>query len=106
MGKYFLIESQSPFESTEVNYNYELASDLAILGHEVTLFLVENGVLAARSTDTSIGLTKLSQVNLLADEFSLQERGIDSSEIGSNIKLSSLESVVDAMGEGQKMMWL
>ena len=106
MAKYFLIESQSPFDYPEVNNNYNLASDLAAAGNDVTLFLIENGVLAARSAVASQGLTSLESVKLLADEFSLDERGIDSTELGATIEISNVTSIVDAMSDGQKMMWL
>jgi predicted peroxiredoxin len=106
MAKYFLIESRSPFDSVEVNHNYELASDLAQAGHEVTLFLVENGVFVARSQVSVASLEPLEKVTLLADEFSLRERGIDTSEVKNIIKLSDIGVVVDAMTEGQKVMWL
>ena len=49
MTKYLLIESRDPFESNDVGYYYDLAADLARRGDEVTLFLVQNGVLPARS---------------------------------------------------------
>ena len=106
MTKYFLIESQSPFESPEVNHNYQLAADLAIAGNDVTLFFIENGVFVTRSAVASQELINLGQVNLLADKFSLDERGIDSKELESGIKISSVDSIVDAMSQGQKMMWL
>ena len=48
MAKYLLIESRDPFESNDVAFAYGLASDLAKEGNEVTLFLVQNGVLPAR----------------------------------------------------------
>ena len=48
MARYVLIESRDPFESRDVPYYYGLANDLAAQGQEVTLFLVQNGVLAAR----------------------------------------------------------
>ncbi len=106
MAKYFLIESQSPFDYPEVNNNYSLASDLAAAGNDVTLFLIENGVLAARKAVASSGLTSLEGVKLLADEFSLDERGIEQTELGTTIEVSTVVSIVDAMSEGQKMMWL
>ena len=59
MAKYFLIESRSPFDSAEVNNNYQLASDLASKGHEVSLFLVENGVFAAREMAEINDFTRL-----------------------------------------------
>lgn len=106
MTKYFLIESQSPFDTSEVNNNYQLASDLATSGHDVILFFVENGVLATRSIVASQNFTNLNQVTLLVDKFSLDERGIDVSELASDIEISTVDSIVDAMSQGQKMMWL
>jgi len=48
MNNYLLIESRDPFESNDVGYYYELSKGLVEAGNEVTLFLVQNGVLAAR----------------------------------------------------------
>jgi sulfur relay (sulfurtransferase) DsrF/TusC family protein len=105
MADYFLIESRSPFDSPEVKNNYQLASDLANAGHNVTLFLIENGVLALRPNPSSETLNQLGKVTLLADQFSLQERGIETAEIGYGAKNSSPEAIVDAMAEGAKMIW-
>ena len=106
MAKYFLIESRSPFDSAEVNNNYQLASDLASKGNEVSLFLVENGVLAARSTAEINDFSKLTNVNLFADDFSLRERGISPNELKSTIKVAGISIVVEAMAQGSKTMWL
>ena len=81
-------------------------SDLASAGNDTTLFLVENGVLAARASAKINDLETLKKVNLLADDFSLRERGISQSELKSNIKIASIKAVVDAMAEGQKTIWL
>jgi hypothetical protein len=43
-----LIESRDPFEFRDVEEGYRLVTDLAVKGVPVTLFLVQNGVLAAR----------------------------------------------------------
>ncbi len=106
MAKYFLIESRSPFDSAEVKNNYQLASDLASKGHEVTLFLVENGVFAVRSTAEINDFSKLTNVNLFADDFSLRERGISPNELKSTIKVADISIVVEAMAQGTKTMWL
>ncbi|MEQ8466100.1 DsrH/TusB family sulfur metabolism protein [Coleofasciculus sp. E1-EBD-02] len=105
MAKYFLIESRSSFDSTQVTQNYQLASDLANAGNETTLFLVENGVLAARATAAN-GVATLNTVNILADDFSLRERGISETELDNGVKVASIAAVVDAMAEGQKTIWL
>ena len=106
MAKYFLIESRSPCDAKEVNNNYQLASDLAKAGNEVTLFLVENGVIASRKSSVSNGLADLNQVKLLADDFSLRERGIELSELEVGIEAIGIGAIVDAMSEGQKTIWL
>ncbi|MEQ8996730.1 MAG: DsrE family protein [Coleofasciculus sp. B1-GNL1-01] len=105
MAKYFLIESRSSFDSTQVSQNYQLASDLANAGNETTLFLVENGVLAARAAAAN-SLANLKAVNVLADDFSLRERGISETELGDGVQVASIAAVVDAMAEGQKTIWL
>ena len=48
MAEYVLIESRDPFESNDVGYYYDLARGLVESGNQVTLFLAQNGVLAAR----------------------------------------------------------
>ncbi len=106
MAKYFLIESRSSFDSVEVDHNYQLASDLANEGNEVSLFLVENGVFAARAKAQINGLANLDGVNLLVDDFSLRERGITFEEVNSKIKVADIAMVVEAMATGQKVMWL
>lgn len=106
MTKYFLIESRSPHDAKEVGNNYQLASDLAKAGNEVTLFLVENGVLATRKSSASNDLANLKQVKLLADDLSLRERAIEKSELQTGIETTGIGTIVDAMSEGQKMIWL
>ncbi|MDJ0726663.1 MAG: DsrE family protein [Prochloraceae cyanobacterium] len=106
MKKYFLIESRNPWDSQQVDRNYQIAADLAKAGNEVTLFMVENAVLATRSSAKTNGLTNLKQVKLLADDFSLKERGIMPSEIFAGIEVASINAVVDAMANKQKMIWL
>ncbi|NER22157.1 MAG: DsrE family protein [Symploca sp. SIO1B1] len=105
MAKYFLIESRSPFDSTQVSQNYQLASDLANAGNETTLFLVENGVLAARAAAV-YGLANLNAVNVLADDFSLRERSISETELKDGVQVASIGAVIEAMAQGQKTIWL
>ena len=48
MPSYLFVESRDPFESRDVEEGYRLLTDLAAQPIPVTLFLVQNGVLAAR----------------------------------------------------------
>lgn len=107
MARYVLIASRDPFETNDVVHYYELASGLAKEGNEVTVFLVQNGVLPARKSARSDLLAKLSQagVKVLADDFSLRERGIAQDRLTQCVQAASLEVVVDALGNGDKVIW-
>ena len=78
MAEYLLIEFRDPFESNDVGYYCELARGLVEAGNEVTLFLVQNAVLAARPSAQAPQLRALagSGIKILADDFALKERGI------------------------------
>ena len=107
MSKYLLIESRDPFESGDVPYFYDLATGLAKAGNEVTLFLVQNGVLAARRDARADGLHAVAQagVQVLADDFSLRERGIPAGRLVSGVKAGPLDVVIDQLAEGRKALW-
>jgi sulfur transfer complex TusBCD TusB component (DsrH family) len=81
MAKYLLIETQDPFENAGTRDLATTVEGLLARGHEVALYLIQNGVMplrkgAARGED----LARLSRKNvaLLADGFSLRERSIHS----------------------------
>jgi len=107
MGRYLLVESRDPFDSADVQNAYDLASDLARDGHEVTLFLVQNGVLPARWSGKSASLAALSDagVEVLADDFSLRERGIALERLARGVAPAPLEVVVDHLADGRKVIW-
>ena len=107
MSKYLLIESRDPFETNDVAYYYDLAAGLAKEGNEVTLFLVQNGVMPARfgaRADKLAGVVKAG-VKVLADEFSLRERAIPRDRLAQGVAAAPLEFVVDQMAAGSKMIW-
>lgn len=107
MASYLLIESRDPFDGGDVLQNYDLASDLKKRGNDVTLFLVQNGVFPARPCLHSERLSQLAkdEVTVLADSFSLRERGIGADALTDGVKSSELDVVVDAMAAGHKTIW-
>jgi sulfur relay (sulfurtransferase) complex TusBCD TusD component (DsrE family) len=107
MAKYTLIASRDAFESKESERFCALAGDLKRAGNEVTLFLVQNGVLCARPSNVASALSKLAQegVAVLADSFSLRERGIASDRLAAGIQSAQLDVIVDHMAEGRKVIW-
>ncbi len=107
MSNYLLIESRDPFDSNDVANYYDLASNLAAAGNQVTLFLVQNGVLAARSgvKVNGVDVVAASGVEVLADEFSLRERGIAGDKLSKSVNAAPLDVVVDHLANGSKAIW-
>ena len=107
MGDYLLIESRDPFKTNDVGYYYQLARDLVNAGNTVTLFLVQNGVLPARPSSASQALTDLSEAGIavVADEFSLRERGIRTDALAPGVIARPLDVVIDHLEAGSKTLW-
>ena len=107
MSKYLLIASRDPFESQDVRAFYDLAASLAREQNQVTLFLVQNGVLGARAGEHGSVLAELTRagVEILADDFSLRERGIHEGRLAAVVAPVALDVVIDRLGEGRKTLW-
>jgi len=107
MQKYVLIASRDPYEAGSVGSFYDLATGLAGEGNTVTLFLVQNGVLPARRGRSSDRLAAVAKagVEVLADDFSLRERGIPAERLAAGIRPASLSTVIDHLAEGRKALW-
>ena len=105
MAEYLLIESRDPFESNDVAYFYELAKGLVEAGNKVTLFLAQNGVMPARPSAHSATLEGLARsgVTVLADDFSLKERGI--TKLADGVASSPIDVIVDHLAAGHKTLW-
>lgn len=108
MSHYVFIESRDPFESRDTRFVWETATALKQRGHEVTVFLVQNGVLGSRRNISDCALSCLAQagVSLLADDFSLSERGIQQAELVPGVQPTSIETLVTALvQENTKAIW-
>ena len=107
VSKYVLIQSKSPWESGDVAQFYGLARELGKAGGEVTFFLVQNGVMAARTGAKDVAFDQLlgEKVRVLADDFSLRERAIEGSALKPGVKPSLIDEVVDLLAAGAKALW-
>jgi len=108
MTNYLFIESRDPFESRDTEFLEQTATALKQRGHEVTVFLVQNGVLAVRKNGRENYLGRLAGagITLLADDFSLCERGIQPTELQPGIQPSGMETLVNALvSENTKAIW-
>ena len=108
MTSYLFIESRDPFDSRDTEFVAETAAALKERDNEVTLFLVQNGVLAARRGARDPYLDRLARagVRVLADDFSLRERGIAGNELRAGVTQSSVEALVGMLARGgTKAVW-
>lgn len=107
MSDYLLISSRDPFTCPATTELFELASALRREGHAVTLFLIENGVLAARANSDCPTLreTVAAGVQVLADDFALRQRAIPVGALLGAIKPAGLERVIDALAARAKTIW-
>jgi predicted peroxiredoxin len=110
MAKYLLIESRDPYEFADADYFYDVAADLSRAGNEVAFFLIQNGVLVSRRGAQGHKLSALQQdgagIQVLADEFSLRERGIGAGDVASGVQVSGIDTLVDLLvDDGRKAVW-
>lgn len=106
MGSYLLIESRDPFDSADVDYS--TATGLADHGDDVTVFLVQNGVLPTRSGSSQAGVISAlaAKAKVVADDFSLRERGIGADELVPGVEITDIDAIVDLIAEdGRKVIW-
>jgi sulfur relay (sulfurtransferase) complex TusBCD TusD component (DsrE family) len=107
MGSYLLIETRDPFDSNDVQNAYDLARGLAA-NNDVTVFLAQNGVLPARQASAAASQISdlASSTTVLADDFSLRERGIGGDELVQGVTPSPIDTVIDLLAEnGRKVIW-
>ena len=105
MNKYLLIESRDAFDSTDADTWCEVAVQLKAAGHEVALFLVQNGVLQARAKapPSRLGRMRAAGIDVYADEFSLRERGIQ--DPAPHAVRAPIRLVIDRMCAGWSPVW-
>ncbi len=109
MARYLLIESRDSFEYADVGYFCNMAKDLATSGNDVTVFLLQNGVLMARKGTETPAADLLSgggNIRVFADGFCLKERAIPEASLLPGVKVSTVDTLVDLLTlEGVKAIW-
>lgn len=107
-SSYVFIESRDPFDSADTGFVADTATALRQRGRPVTVFLVQNAVLATRAGARGSQVPRLAEagVTVLADEFSLRERGIEASELAAGVREAAIDTVVDLLVQpGAKAVW-
>jgi len=92
MSQFCFMASRDPVSSTDSLHLYRRAADLAVAGERVSLFLLQNGVLATQSlNDKALRQAYEKGVSIYADKFSLRERGIFANELDDFIEPLSID---------------
>lgn len=104
MNRYLFVQASDAYEC-RADHLRGLASGLANEKVQVTLFLVQNGVLAARAAAAPLGDLMKAGVRVCADEFSLKERGITAERLAPGVTPAPLELVIDELAAGAKALW-
>jgi sulfur relay (sulfurtransferase) complex TusBCD TusD component (DsrE family) len=104
---YLLIVSEDPLEGTAARRAAEMALQLRQTGNAVTLFLVQNGVLASRASPTPSMFAPLisASVEVAADEFSMRERGIEVNELRDGVTMAPIDLIVHRLAAGWHTLW-
>jgi predicted peroxiredoxin len=104
--RYLLIESRCERLAASGRDSHSLAKKLADAGNEVTLLLVQNGVLGARKGAKDERLSALvGRVTVLADDFSLRERGIPEADLVAGVAVSTVDTIVELVATGARALW-
>jgi len=108
MNSYVFIESRDPFESRDTEFIVETATTLKKSDNEVIIYLVQNGVLAVRQKAVGSHLARLAKegITLMADDFSLRERGIVATEMISGVQESNVAELIEVLVRNNtKAIW-
>lgn len=107
MAKYLIVNSRDLQEYTSGEYIQNLAGKLQQKGNEITLFLIENGVLSARKgNEVGKNLTALTKqgTKVMAEDVACRARGI--TEMGEGITQANIDQLADLVIEGStKIIW-
>lgn len=107
-NSYLVIVSRDPVEdSTDTRRVFDLALGLAHTGADIVLWLVHNGVFAARDVlaERILGPLVRAGVRVLADDFSVRERGIPEARLSSHTRSVPIDDVVGELAIGRKAIW-
>src|SRR5918992_435475 len=108
MSRYLLIETKSPLDGG--TYAFELGQQLRELRHDVTVYLLQDGVLTARRSFKA-GQELIQQADhhglrVLVDAVSARQRGVIGDRVAKEVSLADMGELVDHLMErADKAIW-
>lgn len=108
MARYLLIETKDPLGGGE--YAFDIGRQLRDLNHDVTVYLLQDAVFAARrgfaAGEKLVGEAQKQGLRLLADRVSLRQRGLVDARLAKEVQPSDMEALVNLlMEQSDKVIW-
>lgn len=105
MRSYLFIESRGAHESPDVTALYELSGRLRAEGHDVAVFLIQNGVFALGRAQPLDALLARG-VQVWADGYSIAARGLDAAPRPAGVRVAGMAELVGLlMAPGAVPVW-
>jgi sulfur relay (sulfurtransferase) complex TusBCD TusD component (DsrE family) len=106
MARYLLIETKGPF--ADGDYSFEIGKQLRELNHEVTIYLLQDGVFTARrglaAGERLVEDADEHGLQVLADGVSMRQRGIVKGRVAT--QAGGMEELIDLlMARSDKAIW-
>ena len=108
MSRYLLIETKGPLDGG--HWAFDLGKQLRDLDHEVTVYLLQDGVLTARrrfpAGERLLAEADKSGLRVLADAVSARQRGVVGERVAKTVTVSDIGDLVETLMERtDKAIW-
>jgi predicted peroxiredoxin len=108
MAKYVLVETKNPLDGGR--WAFDLGRQLRELDHDVTIYLLQDGVFSARrrfkAGEELVHQAAGHGVRVLADQVSLRQRGVVADRVAKDVGVSEMSELVDLlMDRSDKAIW-
>ncbi|MEU3465609.1 DsrE family protein [Streptomyces sp. NPDC006733] len=105
-SRYLLIESQGPWAGPNAGRFLEDARVLAEAGHEVRVFLVQDGVFAAAPGVPELELLAKAGAQVWVDDFSAAQRALGAGRLSPHVTVAGMDSAARMLlSEGCRNVW-
>ena len=107
MRNYVIVETRDLLETRDADWSGALACALNRKKANATVFLAENGVLAARAAYDAPILRQLMKkgVSVFADRFALEERGMALHDLAKGVEPAEIGMIASEMRAGATVLW-
>ncbi len=108
MARYLLIETKDPLGGG--GYAFDIGRQLRELNHDVTIYLLQDGVFAARrgfaAGEKLVEEAEKQGLRMLADRVSLRQRGLIDARLAEQVRPSDMDALVSVlMEQSDKVIW-